>query len=125
MPIVPDNVTATWCHAPVDRVELQLICCSLPPPFVVMANRGVLFQPFCGVRNMFVVVLLPKSKIRLQLETEFRLSQAMMVKLLKAPTMPAGRLTYCCEPDESANWPPESVPLLGNEIGRASCRARG
>jgi len=52
VPVPEFKVTAIWCSAPVFKVELQLICCSAPPPPVVMANRTVPLDPFCGVKNM-------------------------------------------------------------------------
>ena len=102
-PVFPDNVTATSCLTPVLKVELVLICCSLPPPLVVMLNRNVPVLPFCGVRNMFVVVPLPKSKIRAQFTVELSRTHATMVKLLKVPTIPAGRFAYCDEADVRVN----------------------
>jgi hypothetical protein len=53
-----------------------VICCSPPALFVVMAKRKRVFTPFCGVRNMYRVVLLPKSKMRAQLAVEFSRTQA-------------------------------------------------
>ena len=52
---------------------------------------------------MFTVVLLPKSKMRFQLVVELSCTQVSMVKSFKELTIPAGRLTYCCEPDDSVN----------------------
>jgi len=52
MPWLLFKVTATWCHAPVFKVEAQLICCSPPLLLVVMANRNVPLPPHCGVRNI-------------------------------------------------------------------------
>jgi hypothetical protein len=52
---------------------------------------------------MFAVVLLPKSKIRAQSAIELSRTHATMVKLLKVPTIPAGKLAYCDEPDAKVN----------------------
>ena len=63
---------------------------------------------------MFVVVPLPKSKIRLQLAVELSFTQVTMVKLLNVLTMPTGRLAYCDEAVANVNWPLENVPPPGS-----------
>src|ERR1051326_7221562 len=99
---------------PTPNAEVPSMRCSPPEPLVVMAKRNRDVLPFCGVRYMFVVVLLPKSKMRVQLAVEFNLTQVSMVQLLSVLTIAGGKLTYCCEPDDKINWPLEKVPPLGN-----------
>src|SRR5436305_13694756 len=104
MRVFPASVTAMWCIGPTLKAELPSIRCSPPAPVVVMAKRSLDVVPFCGVRYMFVVVLLPKSKVRLQLAVEFSLTQVSTVKLVSVLTIADGKLTYCCEPDAKVNW---------------------
>ena len=84
------------------KLVLQLICCS--PPLgrdrkLQRAAGAILRRQDTGK----LVVLLPKSKIRFQLVFELRFTQAMIVMPPNGLTMPAGKVTYCCDADESAN----------------------
>ncbi len=88
--------------------------CSAPPPPVVIANRTVA-PPARGVRNMLVVVLLPKSKMRFQLGLAARFTQAANVKLAHDWTRPSGKSTNCAPPAMRTAlpmWPPTNVAPL-------------
>src|SRR6476619_5464833 len=105
MPVFPSSVIAMWYIEPTLKAEVPSMRCSPPAPLVVIAKRSLELLPFCGVRNMFVVVLLPKSKIRFQLAEAFSLTHVSKVQLLSVLTIADGKLTYCCEADASVNWP--------------------
>src|SRR5258708_25749934 len=90
MPTPPDSVTATWCQPPVGSAAVPSIRCSPPAPLVVMAKR-IGPEPDCGVRNMFVVVPVPRSKMRRQALVEVSLTQVAIVKSFRALTLPAGQ----------------------------------
>src|SRR5205823_2637879 len=59
-----------------------------------MAKRMTLFAPFFGVRNIYVVVLLPKSNTRDQALTLVCFTQAVMLKSVRVAQTPAGKETY-------------------------------
>jgi hypothetical protein len=102
-----------WYIGPTLKAEVPSMRCSPAAPLVVIAKRSFEVLPFWGVRNIFVVVLLPKSKIRLQLAVELSLTHVSIVQLLNVLTSVDGKLTYCCEVDASVNWPLENVPPAG------------
>src|SRR6185369_15259281 len=84
-----------------------------PALLVVIAKRSRVVLPFCGVRNMYVVVLLPKSKIRDQPAVELSLTHTSIVKLLKTLTIPGGKTRCCCALEARVSMPLENVPLFG------------
>src|SRR5262245_14104923 len=88
VPVVPDNVTARCDHVFSGSAEVALSRCSPPLPEVVMANRGAV--PALSVRNMFVVVPVPKSNTRDHVEFAAGLTHAEMVKLLRPLRIPVG-----------------------------------
>src|SRR5262245_241732 len=63
---------------------------------------------------MFTAVLLPKSKRRDQLVVEVSRTQAVIVKLLSALTIPADKRTCWADVVNSVNWPFENVPPFGS-----------
>src|SRR5262245_22509627 len=83
--------------------DVALSRCSAALPLVVMANRGP--DPAFTVRNMFVVVLLPKSNTRDQVLMAAGLTQAAIVKLLIPLTIPAGKVTYSVAPERRRALP--------------------
>src|SRR5262245_21266395 len=87
-PTDPFNATATCFQTPVGNVAVPLIRCSPPLPLVVIANRIV--EPLDGVRNMFVVVFDPKSKMRVHVVSVVSFTQAEIVSALYPFTMPVG-----------------------------------
>src|ERR1051326_5196648 len=100
---------------PTPNAEVPSMRCSPPEPLVVMAKRNRDVLPFCGVRYMFVVVLLPKSKMRVQLAVEFNLTQVSMVQLLSVLTIAGGKLTYCSRRDRPG--PPRQRREMGHSQG--------
>src|SRR5262245_38494380 len=104
MQVLPDRVTATCTHAPVASAAGPLTCCSPPAPEVVMANRAVPL-PLSGVRNMFAVVPVPKSKIRLQLVSAVRRTQQATVKSPTPPRIPLGSRAYPLLPARLSAFP--------------------
>src|SRR5262245_54538977 len=97
MPTPPLSVTATCVHTPVGSAVAPLIRCSPAAPAVVMANRGVP-ELDRAVRNMYDVVLLPKSKMRCQLATVSNRIQVATVKPVAPARIPDGRATYWLVP---------------------------
>src|SRR6266487_4675891 len=91
VPVLPDSVTARCVHWPTGSWVLVLICCSAPPPDVVIANRGP--APAFTVKNMYVPVPVPKSKTRDQVGIAAGFTHADTVKSLSPLTMPDGRFT--------------------------------
>src|SRR5690349_15298305 len=73
--------------------------CSAPAafPFVLIANRRVPL-PELGVRNMYWVVSLPKSKMRCHAPPPFQYTHAAIVKLVTLAMMPAGTIAYWLVP---------------------------
>src|ERR1700722_9675592 len=76
-PVSPDRVTARLTHWPTGRGSVSRICSPVEPE-VVIAKRMVLSADI-GVRNMYEVVLLPKSKMRCHAPPPLHLIQAVMV----------------------------------------------
>jgi hypothetical protein len=83
--VLPLRVTATWRHWPTGSGAVSRIC-SAPAtfPFVLIAKRSVLL-PELGVRNMYWVVSLPKSKIRCHAPPPFQFTHAAIVKFVTLP----------------------------------------
>jgi hypothetical protein len=86
---------------------------------VVMANLEEV--PLLGVRNMYEVVPLPKSKIRDQLGNALGFTQVATEYPVKPPTTVAGRAAYWLVPlsVSALPWrpalkvaPPDSVAVL-------------
>src|SRR5262249_7655364 len=77
-PVLPDNVTAMCDQVFSGSALVADRRCSPPLPLVVIAKRGPL--PALRVRNMFVVVPVPKSKTRDHVELADGFTHAEMVK---------------------------------------------
>src|SRR6185295_11410652 len=77
-----------------------------------MAKRTVLL-PLCGVRNIFTVVPVPKSKIRRHALVVSSLTQAAIVKLVSPLTTPAGMVTWSSVPSRLTACPACPVTNVG------------
>ena len=100
---------------PALKAEVPVIRCSPPAPLVVMAKRTRLVLPFCGVRNIYIVVLLPKSKMRVQLAVEFKLHPCLDGEIGQRADDAGGQARrIATKLDASVNWPLENVPPLGS-----------
>src|SRR5438309_235998 len=91
----PDSVTARCVHWTSGSGCGAWITCSAPAtlPLTVMAKHGVV--PELTVRNMYVSVPEPKSKMRDHVLTSCGLTQAEIVKSCRLLTIPFGSCTYC------------------------------
>jgi hypothetical protein len=74
-------------------------------PGTLMANRSVFAFPAAGVRNMFVAVVEPKSKMRAQFGFVVRRTQLATVKSVQGCSNASGKST-CCEPPAMLTAPP-------------------
>src|SRR6266516_1099732 len=95
VPVVPDSVTATCDQVFSGNSPPPVSCCSPLP--VVIANRRPAPPP-STVRNMYVLVPVPKSNTRDQVASDDGLTQADTVKSDRPLTIPLGRLTYSPPP---------------------------
>src|SRR5450756_491835 len=103
-PVVPVRVTATCDQVFSGSWPPPVSCCSTPLPPAVMANRRP-EPPPSTVRNMFVEVPVPKSKMRDQVLSAAGLTQAEIVKSFSPLTMPFGGATYSPFPESLTALP--------------------
>src|SRR5215469_9963434 len=97
VPVLPDSVTATCDQVFSGSVPGPAIT-SPPPLGVASANRSGP-PPALSVRNMKLLVPVPKSNTRDQAELADGLTHAEIVKSCSPLTMPFGSRTYSPLPD--------------------------
>src|SRR5215469_10095116 len=110
VPVLPDSVTATCDQVFSGSVPGAEIT-SPAPLGVASANRSGP-PPALSVRNMKLLVPVPKSNTRDQGELADGLTHAEMVKSCSPLTMPFGRSTYSPFPDSL-----RAVPILPGTRG--------
>src|SRR5713101_459917 len=103
VPVWPDSVTATCDQVFSGSVPGPVI--ESPPPLGVASAKRSGPPPALSVRNMKLLVPVPKSNTRDQAELADGLTHAEMVKSCSPLTMPFGRFTYSPFPDSLTALP--------------------
>ena len=87
-------MTVTVFHASAGSIAYPSTCASAPPPPVVTAVRNSPSPPY-GVAKRYLVVLVPRSKIRCQDDlSPLHFTRAETVRSLASPSTSRGSRTY-------------------------------
>jgi len=103
VPVLPDSVTATCDQVFSGSVPGPPITSPVPLGRASANNSGP--PPALSVRNMKLLVPVPKSNTRDQGELADGLTHAEMVKSCRPLTMPLGRFTYSPLPESLSALP--------------------